>query len=183
MDLILASASPRRRELLHEIAPTFSVVPSAFEERGALGAEDTALAFARGKAEDVFAQYPDALVLGADTVVALEGKVFGKPHTREEAYAMLRALSGKTHSVFTGVCLVKAGARREGVVETKVTFLELSDAFLDAYIESGSPFDKAGGYGIQDGGLVQTIEGSYTNVVGLPLETVKRFLEELGGRS
>lgn len=183
MDLILASASPRRRELLLEIAPTFSVVPSAFEERGELGAEDTALAFARGKAEEVLSRYPDSLVLGADTVVSLDNKVFGKPRTREEAYAMLRALSGKTHSVYTGVCLVKAGARRESVVETKVTFFELSDEFINGYIDGGSSFDKAGGYGIQDGGLVRQIDGSYTNVVGLPLETVQIFLGQLGGRS
>ena len=182
MELILASASPRRQELLLKIAPKFSVVPSAFEERGAYGAQDTALAFARGKAEEVFWRYPEALVLGADTVVVLGERVFGKPSSKQEAYGMLRALSGKTHSVFTGVCLVKAGARREAVAETKVTFHDLSDALIEEYIASGSPFDKAGGYGIQDGGLVRRIEGSYTNVVGLPLETVKAFLEELGGR-
>lgn len=180
MQIILASASPRRRELLETIAPKFAIVPSAFEERGACGAEDTALAFARGKAEEVFSKHPDALVLGADTVVALDGEVLGKPRDEAEAYKMLRALSGRSHDVYTGVCLIKKGARREGVAKTKVTFFPLTDELIVQYIASGSPFDKAGAYGIQDGGLVKSYEGSYTNVVGLPVETVKTFLRELG---
>lgn len=183
MKLVLASASPRRRQLLSEIAPTFSVVPSAFEECGGSDAKETALAFARGKAEDVFSSHPDCLVLGADTVVSLDGNILGKPKTKEQARAMLASLSGREHSVYTGVCLLKAGARRECVVETKVTFYPLREDFIEAYIQSGSPFDKAGGYGIQDGGLVKSYEGSYTNVVGLPLEKVKELLGELGGNA
>lgn len=180
MRLILASASPRRRELLSQIVPSFSVEPSAFEERGALGARETALAFARGKAQDVFSRHRDCLVLGADTVVSLDNTVMGKPKDENDAFRMLKALCGRTHSVFTGVCLIKEGALRECVAETKVTFYPRGDEFIRAYIASGSPFDKAGGYGIQDGGFVKSYEGSYTNVVGLPLEAVQRFLEELG---
>ena len=179
-ELILASASPRRRELLSQIAPTFSVVPSAFEEAGKGRAEETALAFAKGKAEDVFQKYPSALVLGADTVVCLGGSVLGKPKDKADAASMLKLLSGREHSVFTGVYLVKEGAVRQAVVETRVTFEALSEEFITRYIESGSPMDKAGAYGIQDGGLVRSYAGSYSNVVGLPLETVRRFLEELG---
>lgn len=162
------------------LAPTFSVVPSAFEECGGCGAKDTALAFAKGKAEEVFSRNRDALVLGADTVVALDHKILGKPKDEAEAFSMLKALSGREHSVFTGVCLIKEGACREAVVETKVQFEELSEDFILRYIASGSPMDKAGAYGIQDGGIVRSYKGSYTNVVGLPLETVKAFLEELG---
>lgn len=155
-------------------------MPSAFEERGVLGAEETALAFAKGKAREVFARYPDCIVIGADTVVALDGKVLGKPKDNADAFFMLKSLCGRTHSVFTGVCVIKKGVVRECVVETKVTFYERDDRFINDYIASGSPFDKAGGYGIQDGGFVRSYEGSYTNVVGLPLEVVKRFLEEPG---
>ena len=181
MRLILASASPRRKELLKELVPKFSVVPSSYEEKGAFGARETAAAFAVGKAREVYKRYPDCAVLGADTVVSLGGKALGKPKDAAEAYAMLKALSGRVHSVFTGVCMIKDGRELSCVEETKVRFFELTEEKIKDYIKSGSPFDKAGGYGIQDGGLVCSFEGSYTNVVGLPLEVVKRFLEELGG--
>lgn len=180
MRLILASASPRRRELLKELASDFLVVPSSCEEKGVYGAKETAAAFAKAKARDVYKSYPDCVVLGADTVVSLDNEVLGKPKTQAEAYAMLKALSGREHSVYTGVCMIKDGCEKVCVEQTKVTFFKLSDEKIAEYIKSGSPFDKAGGYGIQDGGLVASFEGSYTNVVGLPLEVVKRFLEELG---
>ena len=176
--LILASASPRRRELLAQITK-FQVEPSLFEEcAGGLSAQDTVLAFARGKAQEVFSRFPDSLVLGADTVVAIGGTILGKPRSQEEAIHMLSCLSGREHSVFTGVCLVGRGVFLDRLVETKVKFNVLSKEFILKYVESGSPMDKAGGYGIQDGGLVASYEGSYTNVVGLPMETVRAMLEE-----
>ena len=177
--LILASASPRRRELLSEITE-FTVEPSMFEERaGWLSARETALAFAEGKAREVFSRFPDHVVLGADTVVCLSGEILGKPKDKADARAMLERLSGNTHSVFTGVCLVGKGFFKCVAVETKVTFETLSEELIAHYVESGLPLDKAGAYGIQDGyPLVKQYEGSYTNVVGLPVEEVKLLLAQ-----
>jgi septum formation protein len=162
--LILASNSPRRRELLAELVSEFDIVPSAFEEEAeGLSAYETALAFAAGKAEEVFSRYPSRVVLGADTVVALDGKILGKPH-----------------SVFTGVCLRGKDLLKKDVAETLVTFRPLTPKTIAEYVKSGSPMDKAGAYGIQDGILVRSYQGSYTNVVGLPLELVRTMLKEGG---
>lgn len=182
MKLILASASPRRRELLGEIAE-FSVEPSAFEEKagGGLTARETAEYFAEGKAKEVFSRFPDCFVLGADTVVAYGGRILGKPKDKEEAKQTLRLLSGKVHSVYTGVCLVGKGFCKTVSAETRVTFYELSEELIEEYAGSGLPLDKAGSYGIQDGyPLVKKYEGSYTNVVGLPKEEVCALIEEAG---
>lgn len=178
--LLLASASPRRREILGRIYPDFETVPSAFEERaGGLSAHDTALCFAEGKAREVFSRFSEDFVLGADTVVSFDGEILGKPATEGEAERMLRLLSGKTHSVFTGVCLVGRGVFLKAAEETRVTFNVLSDKLIKEYVASGLPMDKAGAYGIQDGyPLVREYEGSYTNVVGLPEELVRAFLKE-----
>lgn len=180
MRLILASNSPRRKELLAGFHIPFEVIPSRFEEAAAgLSAKDTALCFACGKAAEVAARFPEAYVLGADTVVSLGGEILGKPKDGEDAKRMLRALSGKTHSVFTGVCLTGRGVLLKETVETKVTFYPLSEEFIARYVESGSPLDKAGAYGIQDGALAESYQGSYTNVIGLPVETVGAFLKEV----
>ena len=182
MKLILASASPRRRELLGEITQ-FSVEPSFFEEKagGGLSARETAKYFATGKAQEVFSRFPECFVLGADTVVAYGGKILGKPKDKEDAIKTLRLLSGKTHSVFTGVCLIGKGFEKTVSAETRVTFHELSEELIKEYVESGLPLDKAGSYGIQDGfPLVKEYEGSYTNVVGLPKEEVCALIEEAG---
>lgn len=181
MKLVLASNSPRRRELLASIIPQFDVVPSSFEERAeGLSARETALAFAEGKAGEVFSRFPDCVVLGSDTVVALGGEVLGKPKDREDAVRTLRALSGKTHSVYTGVCLAGAFGKRSAVAETRVTFYRLSEKLIGEYVASGLPLDKAGSYGIQDGyPLVEKYEGSYSNVVGLPVALVKKLLKEV----
>ncbi len=178
--LILASASPRRRELLAELYPFFEVEPSAFEESAeGLSAPDTALCFAEGKAREVFSRFPDSIVLGADTVVSYGGEILGKPKTPPDAERILRMLSGKTHSVYTGVCLIGQGMFWKGVEETRVTFNELSEALIETYVKSGLPMDKAGAYGIQDGyPLVKEYQGSYSNVVGLPKELVRAFLKE-----
>lgn len=175
MKVLLASASPRRKQLLAGITP-FDVEPSSFEERAqGLPARETALCFARGKARDVFLKHRDCLVLGADTVVCLDGEIFGKPADAEDAKRMLRLLSGRTHSVFTGVCLMREGKTVEAAEETEVTFFPLGEEKIEEYVASGLPFGKAGAYGIQDGGLVERIKGSYTNVVGLPVELTKEL--------
>ena len=184
MEWILASASPRRKELLKEIIDTFEIVPAKGEEEanGAQTVAELVRALATQKAKEV-ASLPVAAgkaVLGADTVVALDGKVLGKPKDQDDARQMLRALSGKTHEVYTGVCIVlPCGEIRVAADCTKVVFEELSDEAISAYIATGSPMDKAGAYGIQDGGLVKTIRGSYSNVVGLPVELLKKILNEI----
>ncbi len=180
MRLILASNSPRRRELLGELGVPFEVVSPQFEEVAeGLSARDLALSFAEGKAKEVFLRYPAAYVLGADTVVCYGGEILGKPKDGADAKRMLRLLSGRTHSVFTGVCLVGQGVFLREVAETKVTFFPLSEEFIEQYVAGGSPLDKAGAYGIQDGALAERYTGSYTNVIGLPMETVEKFLKEV----
>lgn len=183
MKLLLASASPRRKELLAPLAP-FEAMPSFFQEVEGRSARETALDNARGKAEEVLARFPDCIVLGADTVVALKERVFGKPADAKEAAEMLLSLSGKTHSVYTGVYLAGRCGKCEQVVETRVLFHKLSKKTIEDYISGGSPLDKAGAYGIQDGVAVASFTGSYSNVVGLPLEAVgemlTRFAEEYG---
>lgn len=184
--LILASASPRRKELLERLVPEFLIVPSRFEEQSdGRSARETAGFFAQEKAKEVLGRYPDALVLGADTVVALGNEILGKPKDEADAARMLRLLGGKSHSVFTGICLVGKDKHNRDVavrdvVETRVTFSVLTEEFIARYVASGSPMDKAGAYGIQDGGLAERYEGSYTNVVGLPTERLAEIFEELG---
>ncbi len=180
MQLILASNSPRRWELLAREGIEFSVVPSGFEEKGeGLTAEETVLRFAEGKAEEVFSRFPDRAVLGADTVVCLDGEIIGKPHTEARAKEMLRRLSGRAHSVFTGVCLVTKEIKLLGACQTVVRFETLSEELIAEYVENMKPLDKAGAYGIQDGyPLVRSIEGSYTNVVGFPMELVREYLRK-----
>lgn len=183
--LILASASPRRRELLSLLGYEFIAEPSLFEESAkGLSAYETALAFARGKAEEVASRHPSALVLGADTVVSHDGEIFGKPKSAAEAASMLSRLSGKTHTVYTAIVL-RGASCAEKVVSTRVTFFPLSTELISAYVASGLPMDKAGAYGIQDGyPLVKEISGSYTNVVGLPTEEVDTMLKAaVGGTS
>ena len=176
---ILASASPRRKELLGEIVSEFTVLPSGEEER-AEGAtpSDVVLSLARQKAESVARAHPEATVLGADTVVVKDGKILGKPKSEEEAFSMLSSLAGKVHSVFTGVCLIAGGKRFASFAETKVILAPLSEREIRAYVATGSPMDKAGAYGIQDEGIVSSYQGSYTNVVGLPIELVKDLLKQ-----
>lgn len=186
MQWILASASPRRKELLQELLPEFAIIPAQGEERvdGSLPPETLVKELARAKAKEV-ALLPIAsgkAVLGADTVVALDGKILGKPKDEAEAKAMLRALSGNEHSVYTGVCIVTpSGEEYVEAACTRVEFHRLSEAFIDEYVKTGSPMDKAGAYGIQDGGLVKQICGSYSNVVGLPVELLREMLKAIKG--
>lgn len=185
MRLILASASPRRKELLKEICPAFGVIPARGEEKAAAGLPPSELVkeLALHKAREVAAlpEAAGAFVLGADTVVALEGRILGKPRDEEDAFFMLSALSGRRHEVLTGVCLISPdGETRLEAARTEVEFEPLSEAEIRAYIATGSPMDKAGAYGIQDGGLVKGIKGSYSNVVGLPVGLVREMLKEAG---
>lgn len=181
----MASASPRRRELLAELIKKFDILPAKSEEKAEEGLppQELVKVLARQKAEEV-ASYKEAegkAVLGSDTVVALGNRVLGKPKDEAEAFQMLSDLSGKTHCVYTGVCMLlpKNDGGRYALTEvesTEVVFEVLSNEKILDYIATGSPMDKAGAYGIQDGGLVKEIKGSFSNVVGLPLELCKEML-------
>ena len=177
MKLILASVSPRRKELLAGVCD-FEVQPSHFDEVTGGDAKEVVLQNARGKAKEVLSRFPTRTVLGADTVVVLDNMILGKPKDGEDAKRMLRLLSGRVHSVFTGVCLIDERGALERVVEAKVLFKTLSEKLIEDYVLSGTPLDKAGAYGIQDGIVVDSIEGSYSCVMGLPMEAVKEMLLE-----
>ena len=183
--LVLASASPRREALLRQLGVPFEVVPSDLPEAWPPGpAPEGVTALALAKARAVASRLAGAIVLGADTAVVLEGKVFGKPQSPEDARRMLRELQGREHEVITGVALVETPAGREATaaVVTRVLMRKYSEGEIEAYIASGEPFDKAGAYAIQAAGhgLVDRVEGCYTNVVGLPLTTTRRLLEAWG---
>lgn len=178
MKLILASNSPRRKELLSKLNYTFDVIPADCEERtNAASPADMVKELAVRKALNVYRQHNDSCVIGCDTVVDLDGKVLGKPHSYDEAAAMLAALSGKTHKVHTGVCVMSATAVYVFVDSSLVTFDKLSDQRILNYVDTGSPMDKAGGYGIQDSGFVKDITGSYDNVMGLPTERLANIIQ------
>jgi septum formation protein len=174
--LILASASPRRADLLRQLGLEFKVVPSNIPEveGGALSAGEVAQINAYRKARAVSKKYPDAVILGVDTVVVAADRLFGKPGTLREAEQMLMVLQGKSHQVVTGVCLIHLRAHHQKVFSeyTDVTFRPLTLEQIRHYHSQTNPLDKAGGYGIQEQGdvLVEAISGSFTNVIGLPLE-------------
>lgn len=179
--LVLASASPRRREILARFVNRFEVIPShASEECNLKNPADYALELAQRKAREVYSR-AGGTVIGADTVVSVDGRILGKPRDREEAIGMLRLLSGRVHRVTTGYCIVHNGGEITGTVTTEVKFRELDGDIIRAYVETGEPMDKAGAYGIQGKGglLVEWIRGDYYNVVGFPLEIVWK-LRELG---
>lgn len=183
MKIILASASPRRKELLKEIVGTFEIIPASGEEKAdlTLPPEQIVCALAESKCKEVFENYPDCAVIGCDTIVYYKGKVLGKPKSREEAERTLKELSGNAHSVYTGVCICTPLKKLTRYDKTEVVFNELSEKFIKEYVDGGSPMDKAGCYGIQDGGVVKDYSGSYTNVVGLPVELVGKMLKEVLG--
>ncbi len=187
MTLILASASPRRRELLQQIGAEFEVEVSHTPEviDASLSPENMVQQLALQKASAVAAGHTDGIVLGSDTIVVNDGVLMGKPSSAEEAAAMLRSLSGKWHQVMTAVALVDASAEREpwtAVEITGVKFRELSDTDIANYLSTNEYRDKAGSYGIQGYGalLVEKIEGCYFNVVGLPLQRVAVGLQNWG---
>ena len=182
--LILASKSPRRKELLKQIGIPFVVVVSDAEEVSGNSWTPAALVVenAKRKAHAVAEKYPDSPVLGADTIVSSEGKIFGKPKDKDEARKMLTALSGKMHEVTTGLALINRNEIRTTSVTTKVFFDTMTKADIDAYIATDEPMDKAGAYGIQGlgGVFVEHLQGSFTGVMGLPVYETAQLLKSLG---
>lgn len=190
MKIYLASASPRRRDLLEQLHIEFEVVTSTYEEHNERATNPYELVEAQALGKALAAFVPESgrdktyVVIGSDTIVAHKGHVLGKPTDEAEAVKMLRELSADTHEVVTGVALCYYDANKQLIkqevfhVVTKVLFYSLSEAEIEAYVATGEPLDKAGAYGIQGQGayLVKQIEGSYTNVVGLPVEVVARHL-------
>ncbi|MBW2368238.1 MAG: septum formation inhibitor Maf [Deltaproteobacteria bacterium] len=183
--LILASQSPRRRYLLTQAGLTFNVIPSQVDESAfALSSPiHYAVKLAEAKAEEVADRYPECWVIGADTIVLIDGMILGKPGSRNEARRMLTRLSGKVHQVVTGYCICcRVDEKRvSDCVQTDVQFKKLTAAEIEWYIHTREPFDKAGAYAIQGLGtfLVKRINGSYTNVVGLPVcEVIEHLIRE-----
>jgi nucleoside triphosphate pyrophosphatase len=184
--IVLASASPRRKELLGQIGLRFEVDPTNYDEGKTSASEPHEMAseLSLGKAKATAKKHRKALIIAADTLVVLGDRVFGKPHTNAQAREMLRALSGRTHSVITGFTILDAesGKVQSGSVETRVHIKKLTLKEIDAYVRTREPLDKAGGYAIQGRGavLVDRIEGDYSNVVGLPLSALAEALKEFG---
>ena len=192
--LILASSSPRRKDLLEALGLNFDIIASHLEEviDERLSPPDLVLNLARQKAEDVFGSYLKShseesfLVLGADTMVVLDGRFIAKPVDKADACSMLRSLSGKKHQVFTGVFLTALLQNKrqtwQSVECSDVYFRDLEQAEIEAYVETGEPMDKAGAYALQGIGacLVDRVEGSHTNIVGLPIPNVVSLLRQAG---
>ncbi len=183
--IILASGSPRRKELLKEICKDFVVITSLFEETIFPGElpETLVKRLSMGKAEDVWdCTKGDRIVIGADTVVALDGEIMGKPFDATDARRMLKKLSGKIHQVYTGVTVLWDGGKDSFVNMSQVEFYLLPEEEINAYIDSGEPFGKAGAYAIQLKGklFVKSISGDYSNIVGFPVAEVYRRMSRLG---
>jgi septum formation protein len=183
--LILASASPRRKMLLGATGLAFEIVEGRIDEvrHDGENALDFAVRMAREKARHVSVRRPDALVIGADTIVECEGQILGKPADSAAARAMLRTLSGNTHTVVTAFAIARAGAIVESMpVTSRVTFRALSSDEIGAYVARGDPLDKAGAYGIQDAGagFIERVEGARDNVMGLPVREVLAALRRHG---
>ncbi len=184
--LVLASASPRRQELLRAAGIAFEVQPADIAEEPLAGekAKDCAMRLAREKAEAIARGRPADLVLGADTVVAIDGQILNKPLDAADAGRMLRLLAGRTHQVITGVCLAESGHCAVESEITNVTMTRISELEIAEYVATGEPMDKAGGYAIQGmaSRWIPRIEGDYSNVVGLPIALVYRMLRGMGRR-
>ena len=178
--IILASASPRRKEILELADLKFDIMPSNAQEITTKTApNEVVMELASIKAKDIYEKSEkQSMIVGADTVVAYQGQILGKPTDEADAKRMLRMLSGQTHEVYTGVCVIEDEQIKTFYEETKVTFYEISDEQIDRYIKTGEPMDKAGSYGIQGKAAVfiKGIEGDYYNVVGFP---IARFLQEI----
>ena len=182
LPLILASGSPRRREILDQMGLSYTVDVSDVDESFVGSPEMMVAELSRRKAEAVAERHENSLVLAADTIV-YDGAILGKPGTPEIAKEMLKDLSGRMHSVFTGMTLVNTATHHSltRVCETRVYFVSMTDTEIDEYVATGEPLDKAGAYAIQGRGgmFVERIEGSYSNVVGLPMAQLRRMLSEI----
>ena len=185
MDIILASNSKRRYDLMKLMGLDFTVIPSNADENVPCGISpaDMVMELAKRKALSVHNTHPNTCVVGSDTIVVHEGKIIGKPKSTADAHKTLRMLSGKTHTVYTGIAVVCDDKMTVDYDSTEVTFCELSDKDIDDYIASGDPMDKAGSYGIQGPFCVniEHINGSYFTVIGLPVHKLHRMLADVNG--
>ena len=185
-EVILASASPRRKELLEKIGLRFKVVPSNYEEDIPLGLEphEFAQKISLEKARVVASKHQNVIVIAADTFIVFGGQIFGKPHSEKEARKMLETINGRQHSVITGFTIMDTDTNKalSKSVETRVYIRKLASNEIDAYVESKEPLDKAGAYAIQGLGsvIVEKIEGDYFNVIGLPLSALTESLKAFG---
>lgn len=185
--IVLASTSPRRKELLEKTGVIFEICPGDYEEDMTLSMEPKELAkfLSKGKAESVVSKFPDALIIGSDSFIAHNDIVLGKPHTAEKAKEMLQMLRGTNHSILTGYAVIdtKNNKMINDVSETKVYFRNYDDSEIDEYIATGEPLDRAGAYAIQGlgGRLVDRYEGDYDSAVGLPVKKILEALNELSG--
>lgn len=182
-DFILASSSPRRFELLRQIGLSFqSIVPSVDESTDLTDPIDIVCELSLRKASAVAKNNPLSVIIAADTVVAVDGNVLGKPKSAEDAAQMLRMMSGRSHFVYTGVTVACDGRMETGLCRTEVFFKDLSEDQISSYVSTSEPYDKAGAYGIQNRGalLVDHIDGDYANVVGLPVSILYEMLKEFG---
>ncbi len=181
--VILASGSPRRRELLTKMGISFEIDVSNADETASGSPSDMVAALAERKAREVAGRRQEGLIIAADTLVALDGRALGKPADDADARRMLFSLSGRTHDVYTGVCVLDArtGRMQVSVERTGVRFRPLNDEEIDQYIATGEPRDKAGAYAIQGGAarFVEEYEGSYSNVIGLPVELLEQMLRDM----
>ncbi len=182
--LILASASPRRREILDTAGYVYEVIPSDSEEiSGGIAPEELVRLNALAKAKEVYSRSnPDSVVIGADTVVCLNGEVLGKPNGEKQAFEMLKRLSNSSHEVMTGYAVVTAEGEESGVCSTSVHFRTMTDDEIYAYIATGEPLDKAGAYGIQERACLfaESFEGDYFNIIGLPVAKLCPMLKKHG---
>ncbi|MCW8963132.1 MAG: Maf-like protein [Gammaproteobacteria bacterium] len=184
LSIVLASGSPRRHELLLQLGITHKVLPVDVEEvcQSSESADECVQRLALEKARTAFLLKPRALVIGSDTMVIINGKILGKPRDRADGLQMLECLSGREHEVLTAVALVGAGRELSGVQRSKVRFRQLSYAEIEAYWETGEPHDKAGSYAIQGRAaqFIESLEGSFSGVMGLPLYETAQLLREFG---
>lgn len=183
-NIILASKSPRRRELFSLITDRYRCIAPDVDESGVTSGDARQLSvdLARLKASQVFSENPNTIVVGCDTVVEVDGRVLGKPRDKEEARTMLHSLSGRRHNVYTGVCVLGGGHERAFACHTSVEFYPIPPVDLERYIATNDPYDKAGGYGVQGMAacFVRGIRGDYFNVMGLPVSRLYNTLKELG---
>ena len=184
MKYVLASSSPRRKELMKEISPVFSIDVSNADESVSddLSPIEAVKVIALRKGEEVRKRHPEEIVISADTIVVIDNKIIGKPIDEKDAIRILTLLSGRAHKVYTAYCIFYKGKLIEEIVESEVTFNELTPKLIQDYVDSKSPLDKAGAYGVQDNDqyhIINKIKGSLTNVIGFPVEEIKNSLNSL----